>query len=121
MHLVVVVVIHRVGGRDGGEEPGGAVQEGRSPGITAGLGLGVGFGASDEDALDGAVGRVTNRDGPRAGGLQTCVAVLLPQPEDPLGSAEPIEDVDLQQLVDDFAAGFADLGRLAAAPVGVRI
>lgn len=34
----------------------------------------------------------------------------------PLGSAEPIEDVDLQQLVDDFAAGVADLGRLAAAP-----
>ncbi|MEW2498296.1 hypothetical protein AB0942_32885 [Streptomyces nodosus] len=39
---------------------------------------GVGLGAGDEDAFDGAVGRVADRDGPRAGSLQPRAAVLLP-------------------------------------------
>ncbi|MFD7974235.1 hypothetical protein [Streptomyces sp. NPDC059071] len=34
---------------------------------------------------------------------------FLPQAEDPLGSSEPIGDVDFQQLVNDVAAGVADL------------
>ncbi len=43
---------------------------------------------------------------------------LLPQPENPLGGTEPVERVDLQELVDDLAAGVTDLGCLGAAPDG---
>ncbi|MGW1599368.1 hypothetical protein [Streptomyces sp. NPDC002343] len=94
------------------------MEEGRGAGISAGLGLGVGFGAGDEDALDGAVGRVAGRDRSGAGGFQARVTVLLPQSENRLGGAELVERVDLQELVDDLAAGVADLGRLGAAPDG---
>jgi hypothetical protein len=94
------------------------VEEGRGARISAGLGLGIGLGAGNEDALDGAVGRVADRDRSRAGRFQSRVAVLLAQSENPLGGAEPVERVDLQQLVDDLAAGVANLGRLGAAPDG---
>ncbi len=91
------------------------MKEGRGSGV-ARVGFGVGLGAGDQDALDGAVGRVPDRDGLRAGGLQALVAVLLPQPKHSLGGSEPVERVDLQQLVDHLPAGVADFGRLAAAP-----
>lgn len=55
----------------------GAVEEGRGAGV-AGLRLGVGLGAGDQDALEGAVGGVADGEGLCAGGLQTDVAVLLP-------------------------------------------
>ncbi|MEV0938166.1 hypothetical protein AB0J05_46755 [Streptomyces phaeochromogenes] len=114
--LVVADGAGDLGGDDGvGEQTLGAVQKGRCAGV-AGLGFRVGLGAGDQDALDGPIGRVADRDRLRAGGLEPGVAVLLAQAEHPLGGPEPIEGIDLQELVDHLPAGVPDLRGLAAAP-----
>lgn len=91
------------------------MQESRGASVS-GLRLGVGLSAGDQDALDGAVGRVADREGFGAGGLQPLVAVLLAQAQDALGGAEPVEGSDFQQRPDDLPAGFAHLPSLGAAP-----
>ena len=45
------------------------------------------FGAGDQDALDGAIGRVADLDRAGAGGLQPLAAVFVAQPEHPLGAS----------------------------------
>ncbi|MFC4046777.1 IS6 family transposase [Dactylosporangium siamense] len=75
----------------------------------------VGFGAGGEDAFDGAVGRVPDRDRSAAGGFQPCRGGFVGQAEDTLGGAEPEQGVDLEQPGDDLLAGGADLGGLRGA------
>src|SRR5665811_308271 len=83
------------------------IQAGGPTGVAAGLD--GGFGAGDQDALDGAVGRVTHSDCLGARGFQAGRGVFVPQPQDALGGAEPEQRVDLQQGGDDLGTGRADL------------
>ena len=87
-----------------------AAQDGPGPGRVGGCVVAVEFGAGGEDALDGAVARVADRDGPRAGRLQAGIADGLAQREDALSAAQPVDGVDCHELGDHLATGRSDLG-----------
>ena len=76
------------------------------------------FGAGGEDALDGAVGRVADGQGPVAGRFQPGGPDPGPSGEtdDALRGPEPVQGVDLHQIVDHRGGRRADFLRLLPAP-----
>ena len=51
------------------------------------------FGADDQDALDGAIGRVADGDGAGAGRLEAAASVFVAQPEHSLRRAQVMDGV----------------------------
>jgi hypothetical protein len=89
----------------------GKAAEGR-----AGAGAAVAVGAGGQDALDGAVGRVSGGDRLGAGGLEPGRVVPVGQADHALGGAQPVERVAGEQIGDDLLARRADVPGLLAAP-----
>jgi hypothetical protein len=76
----------------------------------------TGFGAGGQDAFDGAIPRIADLQGAGAGGIQSLVAVAVPEPDDALDGTESVDGVDLGELRHDRHRTWADLLGLRPAP-----
>ena len=74
------------------------------------------FGAGDEDALDGAVVRIPDRQCSGAGRIEAGIAVGIAQPDDALDGAQPVDGVDRREFGDDRDRAGSDLFGLGATP-----
>ena len=103
----------------GGAELFGAAQKrpGRRGGTVGRFVLGV-FGAGDQDAFDGAIGRVADLDRAGARGLQPRTPVFVAQPEHPLGRPQVMDGVIGHEFRDHRLTGRAD--QLGGAPTPGR-
>ena len=74
------------------------------------------LGARGEDALDGPIDRVADREGPGAGGFEARGVMALGEADDALGGAEPMEDRVGEQRLHDRGHRRPQLGRPVSAP-----
>lgn len=92
------------------------MQERRRTSVAGGRRCRVGLQPGGQDALDGAVGRVADRDRLGAGQLEPRGAVLIGQAEHALGGAQPEQRVLPEEFSDHRDGCPADLGGAGATP-----